>query len=162
MSQSTQVGTITTTAEDQALSIGRLIARDKFEQDPLIPDELKSKFPENPHYLLIFIPRDDLIKLSIFPCATPEIKKVLIKLEEFSPDLVKNISGALRELKLTDHILHTTGLCFSTKDLTTNCYYEMYVDVHSFGQSFPSQGITDVFSKVPEVIDVILEDVPQG
>ncbi|HEY0090390.1 MAG TPA: hypothetical protein VGB37_16190, partial [Candidatus Lokiarchaeia archaeon] len=85
---------------------------------------------------------------------TKEMKKILIKLTEFSPDLVKGISGVLRELDLSKDILHTTGLCYEME----KCFYETYI----IGENLDSDKIKTIeqkFLNISKVIDVTIEDI---
>ena len=104
---------------------------------------------------MIFISREDVIKISCFPSKTKNIKKVLIKLKEFSPDLVKGISGVLRDLDLSKNILHTTGLCYEME----KCFYETYMKGDSFG-SDTIETIKSKFLDILKVINVEIEEIP--
>ncbi|MFX1257927.1 MAG: hypothetical protein ACFFAN_08715, partial [Promethearchaeota archaeon] len=110
------------------ISIGMIITNDELNSNPIFPLEITKELLEAPYYLLIFISREDIVKISCFPTKTNNIKKILIKLKEFSPDLVKGISNVLKELALTKDILHTTGLCYEME----NCYYETYLKGTAF------------------------------
>ena len=104
------------------ISIGKILSKEDF-RSTIFPEEVKYEINEAPYYLLIFISREDSIKISCFPAHTQNIKKILIKLIEFSPDLVKGISTVLNELNLSRDILHTTGICYELE----NCFYETYL-----------------------------------
>ena len=69
------------------ISIGLILPKEDFHAN-LIPTEVKAEIRNTPYYLLIFFSREDMVKISCFPAETKEIKKILIMLEEFSPDLV--------------------------------------------------------------------------
>lgn len=138
------------------LSIGKLISGDKFKADALIPAEVKDKIgARGTFFLLIFVPREDVVKISIFPCKSAKIKKILIQLQEFSPELVKGISKVLNDLELTEYIMHTTGLCFSAE----SCYYETYLDTTDIPED-KLVGVKDDFMKVANVIGVDVSAVP--
>ncbi|GAB4321117.1 MAG: hypothetical protein Kow0069_25330 [Promethearchaeota archaeon] len=142
-------------SDTQALSIGRLVLRETFVNNTLIPEEVKAKISgKGDYFLLIFIPRDDVVKVSLFPCKTPKIKKLLIQLEEFSPELVKGISTALKQLNLADHIMHTTGLCFSAE----KCFYETYLDASNL-EAGQLGDIRAEFERIPRVLDVSIVEV---
>ena len=104
------------------ISIGKILSKDDFKST-IFPEEVKNEINDAPYYLLIFISREDSIKISCFPTQTQDIKKILIKLTEFTPDLVKGISTVLNELNLSKDILHTTGICYELE----NCFYETYL-----------------------------------
>jgi len=104
--------------------------------------------------LLIFISREDVLKINCFPTKTKIVKKILIKLEEFSPNLVNGISDVLKELDLRKYVLHITGLCYEVKD----CYYEAFI----IGDDLAHEDIDEVkrrFLLIEKVIDVIFEDI---
>ena len=138
------------------ISIGKILSRDDFNST-IFPDEVKYEINEAPYYLLIFISREDSIKISCFPTQTKNIKKILIKLIEFSPDLVKGISTVLSELNLSRDILHTTGICYELE----NCFYETYL----LGDSLNSGDIAvneikDKFLAIDKIVNVVIEDIP--
>ena len=80
------------------ISVGLIITNKQMKKNDIIPDEIKSEILDAPYYLLIFISREDVVKINCFPSKTDSIKKILIKLQEFSPDLVKGISSVLKDL----------------------------------------------------------------
>jgi len=138
------------------ISIGLLINKEDLNST-LFPEEVKNEIMDSPYYLLIFISREDVIKISCFPSKTNTIKKILIKLLEFSPDLVKGISNVLNELNLSKDILHTTGICYELE----NCFYETYL----IGDSLIMGNITidkikQKFMSIEKVVNVIVEDIP--
>jgi len=138
------------------ISIGMIISNAEFKKNPLLPKEVKLEILDRPYYLLIFISREDVIKISCFPSNTKDIKKVLIHLTEFSPELVKGISSVLKELDLSKHILHTTGLCYEME----NCFYETYLVGDNLKSNKTSvDEIKERFLKIAKVIDVSIEDV---
>jgi len=137
------------------ISTGLIINRDALN-NTIFPEEVKDEIANTPYYLLIFISREDVIKISCFPTKTKLIKKILIKLEEFSPDIVKGISDILNKLNLAKDILHTTGICYQLD----NCFYETYLigdlienDIH-FGEKIEKE-----FLSIPRVNSVVLEDI---
>ena len=131
------------------------------KKNDIIPDEIKSEILDSPYYLLIFISREDVVKINCFPSKTEAIKKILIKLQEFSPDLVKGISSVLKELNLSKDILHTTGLCYEME----NCFYETYLIADAFDAesgSITIESIKEKFKSVAKVINVVIEDIPKS
>jgi hypothetical protein len=143
--------------EKNKISIGLIITNGELNKNPIFPSEIKEEILDSPYYLLIFISREDVVKISCFPTKNKNIKKILVKLKEFSPDLVKGISNALNDLKLSKEILHTTGLCYEME----KCFYETYL----IGEMVDSGDLTvdsikKKFMSVANVIDVNIEDIP--
>lgn len=138
------------------ISVGLIISKDDLKNNPIFTQEVTSEIMETPYYLLIFISREDVVKISCFPTKTDKIKKILIKLTEFSPDLVKGISTVLKELDLSKDILHTTGLCYEME----NCFYETYLKGDSIATG--DSAIDDIkkrFLDIQKVTEVIIEDI---
>jgi hypothetical protein len=137
------------------ISTGLIITKDQLHAS-IFPDEVKEEITEVPYYLLIFISREDVIKISCFPTKTNLIKKILIKLEEFSPDIVRGIAEVLDNLKLSQDILHTTGICYELE----NCFYETYL----IGDKLETKELNidkiyQKFLEIPRVINVSVEDI---
>ena len=138
------------------ISIGKILSKDDFKST-IFPEEVKYEINEAPYYLLIFISREDYIKISCFPTQTKNIKKILIKLIEFSPDLVKGISTVLGELNLSSDILHTTGICYELE----NCFYETYLLGDSLNSGDVSlNAIKEKFLAIDKIVKVVIEDIP--
>jgi hypothetical protein len=144
-------------AKKNKISVGLIINHNDLTTNPIVPSEIKEEISDSPFYLLIFISREDVVKISCFPTQKKNIKKILIKLKEFSPDLVKGISNVLNDLKLSKEILHTTGLCYEME----KCFYETYLigDIIDSGE-LTVESIKNKFMSVANVIDVKLEAVP--
>ncbi len=139
------------------ISIGLIISNEDFQKNSIFPGEVIKEILESPFYLLIFISREDVIKISCFPTKTDNIKKVLIHLTEFSPELVKGISSVLKEMNLSKHILHTTGLCYEME----NCFYETYLVGDNLESNVISiDSIKGKFMNIAKVIDVSVENIP--
>jgi len=137
------------------ISIGKILSRADFNST-IFPEEVKAEINEAPYYLLIFISREDSIKISCFPTNTRNIKKILIKLIEFSPDLVKGISTVLGELNLSRDILHTTGICYQLE----KCFYETYLLGDSLNTGdITSEAIKESFLAIDKVVNVEIEDI---
>ncbi len=144
------------TKQKNKISIGKILSKDDFKST-IFPEEVKNEINDAPYYLLIFISREDSIKISCFPAHTQYIKKILIKLIEFTPDLVKGISTVLNELNLSKDILHTTGICYELE----NCFYETYL----LGDSLDSGensilAIKESFLAIDKIVNVVIEDIP--
>ncbi len=138
------------------ISIGKILSWEDFNST-IFPEEVKTDINEAPYYLLIFISREDSIKISCFPTKTSDIKKILIKLIEFSPDLVKGISAILNELNLSKDILHTTGICYELE----NCFYETYLLGDTLNSGTVSvDAIKEKFLAIEKIINVEIKDIP--
>ena len=144
-------------AQKNKISVGQIITNNDLVNNPIFPSEIKEEIMDSPYYLLIFISREDVVKISCFPTKNKNIKKILIKLKEFSPDLVKGISNVLNELNLSKEILHTTGLCYEME----KCFYETYLvgDVIDSGE-LTVDNIKEKFMAVANVISVHIEVIP--
>ena len=144
-------------SQKNKISIGLIINNDELSKNPIFPSEIKEEILESPYYLLIFISREDVVKISCFPTKNKNIKKILIKLKEFSPDLVKGISNVLNELNLSKEILHTTGLCYEME----KCFYETYLigDMFDTGK-LTVDTIKEKFMLVANVLNVMIENIP--
>jgi hypothetical protein len=139
------------------ISVGLILTNKELSNNPIFPTEIKEEILNSPYYLLIFISREDVVKISCFPTQKKNIKKILIKLKEFSPDLVKGISNVLNELNLSKEILHTTGLCYEME----KCFYETYLigDIIDSGE-ITIDNIEKKFMSVANVLNVQIEDIP--
>ncbi|MHA1584451.1 MAG: hypothetical protein ACTSVU_06955 [Promethearchaeota archaeon] len=142
--------------EKQQISYGKLITGEEFKDAEYIPANVKSHLPEKPYYLFIYVPAEKLIKVSIFPVKHNLIKKVLIRLKEFSPELVKGISSVLKNFELGECTIHTTGICFEA----INCFYETYIDVSNLkSRKFSLDEIRKAFLEVPRIEEVQIIDI---
>jgi hypothetical protein len=144
-------------SQKNKISIGLIITDNELNKNPIFPSEIKEEILDSPYYLLIFISREDVVKISCFPAKNKNIKKILVKLKEFSPDLVKGISNVLNDLNLSKDILHTTGLCYEME----KCFYETYLvgDTIDSG-NLSANLIKEKFMSVTNVLSVIIEDIP--
>ena len=138
------------------ISIGKIFSKEDFNAT-IFPEEVKNEINDAPYYLLIFISREDSIKISCFPTQTQDIKKILIKLIEFTPDLVKGISTVLNKLNLSKDILHTTGICYELE----NCFYETYLLGNSLDSGETSiNAIKEKFLAIDKIVNIVIEDIP--
>ena len=143
-------------AQKNKISVGLILTNNELNSNSIFPSEIKEEIMDSPYYLLIFISREDVVKISCFPTQKKNIKKILIKLKEFSPDLVKGISNVLNELNLSKEILHTTGLCYEME----RCYYETYF----IGEIIESGDLSvdmikNKFNAVANVLNVQIEEI---
>ncbi|MFX1377074.1 MAG: hypothetical protein ACFFA0_14810 [Promethearchaeota archaeon] len=143
-------------AQKNKISVGLILTNTELNSNPIFPSEIKEEIMNSPYYLLIFISREDVVKISCFPTQKKNIKKILIKLKEFSPDLVKGISNVLNELNMSKEILHTTGLCYEME----KCFYETYLigDIIDTGE-LSVENIKEKFMAVANVLNVHIEDI---
>ncbi|MHA1294335.1 MAG: hypothetical protein ACTSQJ_16955 [Promethearchaeota archaeon] len=142
--------------EKNKISNGLIISSDQLNNNPIFKGNI-GEILKTPYYLFIFISREEVIKISCFPTNTNNIKKILIKLREFSPDLVKGISNTLKELNLSKDILHTTGLCYEME----NCFYETYIIGDNLeSDNINKDAIKDKFNSIAKVVNVDIEDIP--
>lgn len=145
------------TDEKKKISIGLIISKEQLRKNPVFPSEITADIQDTPYYLLIFISRENVVKISCFPTKTNNIKKILVRLKEFSPDLVKGISTVLKELNLSKDILHTTGLCYEME----NCFYETYlIGDYLQKEKVTIDSIKKRFVSVAKVLNVFIEDIP--
>jgi len=144
--------------ENKQISYGRLLNSHDFQNSTFIPNIVRKSLKlTSPYYLFIYIPADEIIKISIFPVENATIKKLLLRLKEFSPDLVKGISRVLKNFDLGDGTIHTTGLCFES----VNCFYETYLDLTNIEKrNISIEEIRQEFLKVPRVDSVEIIDIP--
>ncbi|WP_457556772.1 hypothetical protein [Candidatus Harpocratesius sp.] len=140
--------------EKKQISFGKLIDQAAYKNSSSIPERVKEKIAETPFYLFIYIPSDEILKISVFPIKSSKIKKILIRLNEFSPELVKGISDIMKKFNLGSGTIHTTGLCFES----INCYYETYVSVEDLPISL--ENLKNEFLRVPRVEEVKIIEIP--
>jgi len=143
-------------SQKNKISNGLIITKEHLK-NTIFPEEVQNEIIDSPYYLLIYISREDVIKIFCFPTQNKMIKKILIKLEEFSPEVVKGISEVLNDLQLNKDILHTTGICYELE----KCFYETYL----VGETLVEGDITvsminKKFMAIPRVNRVSIEDIP--
>ncbi len=143
-------------SQKNKISNGLIITKEHL-RSTIFPEEVQNEIDESPYYLLIFISREDVIKIFCFPTLNKKIKKILIKLEEFSPEVVKGISEVLNNLQLNKDILHTTGICYELE----KCFYETYLVGEALEKGNISMSlINEKFMAIPRVNKVSIEDIP--
>jgi hypothetical protein len=132
----------------QQISSASLLTREALSTIS-IPEEVLSKLTDaTDNFLVIFIPRSDNLKISIIPCKSAEILKILVHLTEFSPQTVKSIADIIYDLKIST--VHTSGICFHDLE----CCYEAYVEVQEI---YDLKFIREEFLKIPQCTAVDLE-----
>jgi hypothetical protein len=135
--------------ERKEISYAKLVSRAELLDSAVVPKMPGGlgKLRESDNYLVICIPSDANLKVSVFPSGR-NIKKLLIKLEQFSAQLVKGISDVLKLFNLTgDTIIHTTGLCFSGQ----HCFYETYLNADAIQDPEVLASVQTEFKKVDSV-----------
>ncbi len=143
-------------SQKNKISNGLIITKEHLKST-IFPEEVQNEINDSPYYLLIFISREDVIKIFCFPTENKVIKKILIKLQEFSPEVVKGISEILNNLQLNKDILHTTGICYELE----KCFYETYLIGEALQQGKVSVSlITEKFMSLARVNNVTIEDIP--
>jgi hypothetical protein len=143
--------------KSRKVSIGLIISSEDIKSNKIIPKGMIKSLDEPPYYLFIYIFREKIAKINIFPVENRSIKKILINLEDFSPDLVKNISNVFKKSNLSDYILHSTGVCYSEEF----CFYENYLTIEKIkGKIAILDEMKNNLLKIPKVIDVFIEDIP--
>lgn len=125
-----------------------MLSRENLNTLVMPPEALRQFTAEAGSYLVIFNPRPDNMKISIIPCKTKEVLKIVVHLTEFSPQTVKNIADIIYELRIST--VHTSGICFHEKE----CCYEAYVEMR--GGNLVS-AIKDRFQKIPQFKAVDIE-----
>ncbi len=139
------------------ISYAKLISKDDYQNLGVVPDPVKKTLKKTgDFYLWVYIPGEDILKLSIYPLASDSISKILIRLEEFSPELIKGISEILQKLELGDNTIHTTGLCFSGE----NCYYETYINTASLSGKLTKERVEGEFSSIAKIREVKVIEIP--
>ncbi|NMC06255.1 MAG: hypothetical protein GYA24_13650 [Candidatus Lokiarchaeota archaeon] len=131
----------------QIISTGKMLTRDGLKSLTIPPEALRQFTADSGNFLVIFNPRPESMKISIIPCKSKEVLKVVVHLTEFSPLTVKNIADIIYDLKIST--VHTSGICFHEKE----CCYEAYVEMKG---NIANQ-IKEKFSKIPQYKSVDLE-----
>jgi hypothetical protein len=133
---------------NQQISTGIMLAREGLKTLTIPPEAINQLSAETGNYLVIFNPRPEGMKISIIPCKTKEVLKIVVHLTEFSPQTVKNIADIIYDLKIST--VHTSGICFQEKE----CCYEAYVEMR--GNNI-ANSVKEKFQKVPQFKSVDLE-----
>ena len=143
--------------EGKKVSVGLIVKNEDIISNKIIPKEIIQSLEKKPYYLLIYIIREDIVKINIFPIENKSIKKILINLKDFSPELVNGISNVLKDLNLSDYILHTTGICYAEEF----CYYETYINIANLNEiNITLEKIKEEFLNIPGINNVKIEDIP--
>lgn len=135
--------------------MGIIVKKEEIENNIIFPKEILQSLETKPYYLLIYIIREDIVKINVFPVETKSIKKILINLESFSLELVNGISEVLKDLN--EYILHTTGICYSEEF----GFYETYINMEKLNEkNITLEKIKEDFMNIPKIVKVIVEDIP--
>ncbi len=115
-----------------------------------IPDDVLNKLSTNAkQFLIVFVPKDDGVRVTIIPSKSLEVLKILVHLSEFSPATLKSIADIIYDLKIST--IHTSGICFHASE----CCYEAYVELMGKRDDLPL--IREKFLKIPQCKAVDLE-----
>jgi len=85
--------------------------------------------------------------MNLFPTQTRSIKKILVKLTQFSPAIVKDISDVLKDMN--EHMIHTTGICFAQNPI--GCFYETYINMTNISKD-QMESVRKRLVQVPSVL----------
>lgn len=115
-------------SERKELSYAKLVSRESFSHSIFIPDKFENFIPEGNNLLLKFVPSDEGLRISILPCESKEVKKILIRLEQFSTEIITEIQKIINKYDINKVVVNTSGICFKAE----KCFYEIYIDYHKF------------------------------
>ncbi len=127
-----------------------MLTRENLKTLAVPPESLRQFTADAGSYLVIFNPRPDNMKISIIPCKTKEVLKIVVHLTEFSPQTVKSIADIIYDLKIST--VHTSGICFHEKE----CCYEAYVETR---EGILASLIKEKFQKIPQFKAVDIETI---
>jgi len=142
--------------EKNYISLGKLVKQEELKSIKFIPKELFTTLKKSENYLFVFIPNEKQGKISIFPVKSVNIKKILIKVDSFNPELVQDISKVLRELKLNESLIYTNGLCFSQNK---GCFYETYAYFDTIENKISITEFKKKFMNISKVNDICIIDI---
>ena len=136
---------------EKNLSWGKVIEKNALETIKL-PKEMVNSFIEGiktnyNNVLVVFTPRNNILKIDVFPVENEDIIKVQLELTQFSGNTVKQIGKIIRELNIPKN-LFTSGVCVKTN----LCLYEAYIEEQKLPVSIDE--IKERFSQVENVINV--------
>lgn len=133
---------------EHEISKGAIVERSKLHSIDL-PQGIVDTVEEGiTRFLLIFSSRSNTIKVSIIPCKEKEVAKMIVWLDSFSPNTVKQIAEIVSNMNI--HPLHTTGICFHEED----CCYEAYIEI---GDGVVPEGIRRSFLNIEGCKSVEIE-----
>ncbi|MBD3353166.1 MAG: hypothetical protein GF364_16920 [Candidatus Lokiarchaeota archaeon] len=135
--------------EEEKLSWGQVIDKEDLNQINLPKSMIESyiKKTQKKHVLIVFTPRENILKIDVFPIENKDIIKVQLKLTQFSGSTVKQIAHIIRELNIPKN-LFTSGVCIQS-DM---CLYEAYIEYHKLGVSLDD--LKERFTDVENVTEV--------
>nr|MDO8117751.1 hypothetical protein [Candidatus Sigynarchaeota archaeon] len=132
----------------QQVSTGKLLKRESLKHIEL-PDDVLNKLNTNAkQFLIVYVPKDDGVRITIIPSKSLEVLKILVHLSEFSPATLKSIADIIYDLKIST--IHTSGICFHASE----CCYEAYVEM---GKREDLSLIREKFLRIPQCKAVDLE-----
>ena len=136
---------------EENLSWGKVFDKKSLGQIKL-PENMIKTFINNTNKqkaLVVFTPRQNLLKIDVFPVEDNEIFKIQLKLTQFSGNTVKAIGRIIREMNIPKN-LFTSGVCL--KD--NFCLYEAYIEKSNITVTIDV--LKRKFAKVENVVDVII------
>ncbi len=133
------------------LSWGKVVTKNSLENISLPKDMIQSFINSiNTIYksvLIVFTPRNNILKIDVFPVENEDILKLQLELTQFSGDAVKQIGKIIRELNIPKN-LFTSGVCVKSN----LCLYEAYIEEQKLPVSITE--MKERFSHVENVIRV--------
>lgn len=143
--------------EKNLISFGKVIKKEDIYSIEFIPKQLISMLKKTDFYLIISIPNENQGKIFIFPLSSSNVKKILIQVDSFNPELIQEISKVLRSLNLNENLIHTNGLCFSE---SRGCYYETYAYFDSLEKNnITIEDVKKDFLQISKVKNVLILDM---
>lgn len=135
--------------EEQNLSWGKVVEKKSLNTIQLPEDMIKEfiNLTELENMLIVFTPRQNILKIDIFPVESKNIIKVQLKLTQFSGMTVKQIGQIIREMNIPKN-LFTSGVCLQA-DL---CLYEAYIEEQKLSISLDE--LKEKFKEVENVVKV--------
>ena len=135
------------------LSWGKVVDKESLGQISLpkqmIDEFLKTSEPGFNNILIVFTPRQNILKIDVFPVETRDIIKVQLILTQFSGNTVKQIGQIIKILDIPKN-LFTSGVCIKSN----LCVYEAYIEERKLKVSL--QELKEKFSEVENVVEVII------
>jgi hypothetical protein len=140
-------------SEPTNLSWGKVVDKNSLAQISLpkqmIEEFLKNAEPGYNNILIVFTPRQSILKIDVFPVETKDIIKVQLILTQFSGNTVKQIGQIIRTLDIPKN-LFTSGVCIKSN----LCVYEAYIEERKLKVSLHE--LKEKFSEVENVVEVII------
>lgn len=140
--------------DENNLSWGKVAGKDTLKQINL-PKSMIEPFIKNTitdNVLIVFTPRQNLLKIDVFPIESKEIIKIQLILTQFSGNTVKQIGQIIRDMNIPKN-LFTSGVCIKSN----LCVYEAYIEKDKL--KVPLETLKDHFNTVENVVDVFIDQI---